>query len=107
VHTRFFSNHLVSEGALRSCRLLISCSTFSFHGASGECHGARDLGTSDGGSSLCGEEELALLICDLEQRHVSGGDCTEEVQSLTFQGENPRSGLNWLCLAMAFLKVLF
>jgi hypothetical protein len=47
--------------------------------ASGECHGGRDLWTSDGGSSLCGEEELSLLIHDLEQRHVSGGECTGEV----------------------------
>jgi hypothetical protein len=40
------------------------------------------------------------VICDLEQRLASGGDCTGEVQNLAFQGENPRSGLNWLCLAM-------
>jgi hypothetical protein len=44
------------------------------------------------------------VICDLEQWYASGGDCTGEV---TFQGENPRSGLNWLCLAMALLKTLF
>jgi hypothetical protein len=30
-----------------------------------------------------------------------------EVQSLTFQDENPRSDLNWLCLAMSLLKALF
>jgi hypothetical protein len=89
------------------CRLLIWWSTFSFHGASGECHRGRDLETSDGGSSLCGEEELALLIRDLEQLHVRWGDCIGELQSLTFQGENPRSGLNWFCLAMALLKALF
>jgi hypothetical protein len=80
---------------------------FSFYAAGGECHGGRHLGTNDGGSSLCGEEELALLIRDLEQRHASGGDCTGEVQSSTFQGENPRSGLSWLFLAIALLKALF
>jgi hypothetical protein len=37
----------------------------------------------------------------------SGGDSTGEVQSLTLQGENPKSGLNWLCLAMSLLKALF
>jgi hypothetical protein len=37
----------------------------------------------------------------------SGGDNTGKVQSLTFQGENPRSGLNWLCLAMSLLEALF
>jgi hypothetical protein len=44
---------------------------------------------------------------DLEQRHVSGGDNIREVQSPTFQGENPRSGLNWLCLTVVLLKTLF
>jgi hypothetical protein len=47
------------------------------------------------------------VICDLEQWYASGGDYTGEVQSLTFQDENPKSGLNWLCLAMALLKTLF
>ena len=32
---------------------------------------------------------------------ASGSGSTEEVQSLNFQGENPRSSLNWLCLTMA------
>jgi hypothetical protein len=44
---------------------------------------------------------------DLEQRYASGGDSIGEVQSFIFQGENPRSGLNWLCLAMSLLKALF
>ena len=35
-----------------------------------------------------------------QQQYASGGDNTCEVQSLTFQDENPRSGLKWLCLAM-------
>jgi hypothetical protein len=38
---------------------------------------------------------------------VSGGDRTGEVQGPTLQGENPRSGLNWLCLAIVLLKALF
>jgi hypothetical protein len=38
---------------------------------------------------------------------ASWGDNIGEVQSPTFQGENPRSDLNWLCLAMALLKALF
>ena len=32
---------------------------FSFHGAGGECHGRRDLGNSNGGLCLRGDEELA------------------------------------------------
>jgi hypothetical protein len=36
-----------------------------------------------------------------------GGPSTGEVQSLSFQGENPRSGLNWLYLAIVLLKALF
>jgi hypothetical protein len=39
--------------------------------------------------------------------YASGGDNTSEVQSLSFQGENPRSNINWLCLAIALLKALF
>jgi hypothetical protein len=38
---------------------------------------------------------------------ASGGDNTGEVQSSTLQGKNPRSGLSWLCVAMALLKALF
>jgi hypothetical protein len=37
----------------------------------------------------------------------SGGDSTSEVQGPTLQGENLRSDLNWLCLAMTLLKALF
>jgi hypothetical protein len=47
------------------------------------------------------------VIHDLEQWHASGGDCTGEVHSLIFLGENRRSGLNLLCLAMPLLKALF
>jgi hypothetical protein len=35
----------------------------------------------------------------------SGLSC--EVQSPTFEGENPRFGLNWLCLAMTLVEALF
>jgi hypothetical protein len=38
---------------------------------------------------------------------ASGGDSTGEVQGPTLQGENPRSGLIWLCLAIALLRALF
>jgi hypothetical protein len=48
-----------------------------------------------------------LVFWVSEQQYESGGRITGEVQSLTFQGENPRSGRNWLCLAMALLKALF
>ena len=46
------------------------------------------------------------MFHDLEQRHVSGGDNIREVQSPTFQGENPRSGLNWLCLTVILFSDL-
>jgi hypothetical protein len=45
--------------ASKLCWLLISCGMFSFHGASGECHENRGLRTSNGGLSLCSDEELA------------------------------------------------
>jgi hypothetical protein len=38
---------------------------------------------------------------------ASGGDNTWEIHSQNLQGEYTRSGLNWLCLAMALLKILF
>ena len=46
------------------------------------------------------------MFHDLEERHVSGGENIRELQSPTFQGENIRSGLNWLCLALFLLKAL-
>ena len=42
-----------------------------------------------------------------QQRYESGGDNTGEVQSPTFQGENPRSDLNWLCLKMTLWRHFF
>jgi hypothetical protein len=44
---------------------------------------------------------------DLEQWYVSGSGSTCEDHGPIFQGENPGSGLNWLCLTMTLLKVLF
>jgi hypothetical protein len=38
---------------------------------------------------------------------ASEGDNTREVQSPTLHGENPRSGLDWLCLTITLLKTLF
>jgi hypothetical protein len=64
--------------------------------ASGECHGCRVLENCIGGLSLCGKEELASWFVTCCSDMVSGGD--REVQGLTLEGENPRSGLNWLCL---------
>jgi hypothetical protein len=49
--------------AAKLCWLLPSCDTISHSmvkSASIECHGSRVLGTSNGGLSLCGKEELAL-----------------------------------------------
>jgi hypothetical protein len=51
--------------------------------------------------------EIGLVLHDLKQRHVCGGDCIGKVQSLIFHGENPRFGFNWLCLTMFLLKSLF
>jgi hypothetical protein len=49
-----------------------------------------------------------LVFCiSQQQQHESGGGSTGEVHSLIFQGENPMSRLNWLCLAMTLLKMLF
>jgi hypothetical protein len=50
---------------------------------------------------------IGLAIRDLVQQYASGGDYAGGVQSPTLHGENPRSGLNWLCLTMALLKALF
>jgi hypothetical protein len=58
-------------------------------------------------SELDGEVELAWSFVTSNSDLFCGGDCTGEVQSSIFQGENPRSSLNWLCLAMFLLKALF
>jgi hypothetical protein len=84
---------------------VISCSIVKL--ASGECHGCRVLENCIGGLSLCSKEELALLFVTRSSDMVSGADSTGEVQGPTLQGENSRSGLNWLCLAIALLKALF
>jgi hypothetical protein len=100
---------LVSEGALRSsasCCHHVARSRSMVKSVSGECHGSRDLRTGNGGSSLCGKVELAWWLMTQSSGFVSGGDSTGEVQSPTLQGENPRSGLSWLCLAMILLKAL-
>jgi hypothetical protein len=41
---------------------------------------------------------IMLGVTVFQQQYANGGGSTCEFQSLTFQGENPRSGLNWLCL---------
>jgi hypothetical protein len=45
--------------------------------------------------------------CLLAATSASGGDNTGEVKSLTLLGDNPRSDLNWLYLAMVLLKAYF
>jgi hypothetical protein len=75
--------------------------------ASGECHGCRVLGISNGDWSLCGTEELASWLMTCSSGMKSGGDSTWKVQGPTLQGEDLRSGLNWLCLVMTLLKALF
>lgn len=57
-------------------------------------------------------QESMLLRCLLgvpvsQQQYVRGARSNCEVQSPTFQGENPRSDLNLLYLAMALSKALF
>ena len=46
-----------------------------------------------------------LGVPGLQQWYACGGGSTGKVQSLTSQGENPRSGLN--CLTMFLLEALF
>jgi hypothetical protein len=75
--------------------------------ASRECHGCRVLETNNGGLSLCGIEELVSRFMTLSSNMDSGGNSTSKVQGPTLQGENLRSDLNWLCLAMILLKALF
>jgi hypothetical protein len=48
-----------------------------------------------------------LGVPGLQQWYACGGGSTGVIQSLISQGENPRSGLNWLCLAMFLLEALF
>jgi hypothetical protein len=55
---------------------------------------------------------VSVLLRDLvfwvsHQQYVSGNGNTGEFQIFTFQDENLRSGINWLCLEMTLLKALF
>jgi hypothetical protein len=62
---------------------------------------------------LAMEVQISVMLRDLmvfwmsHQQYLSGGGNTREVQSLTYRCENLRSDLNWLCMAMAFLKAFF
>jgi hypothetical protein len=96
--------------AMKLCWLLPSCDTTSrsmVKSASGEYYWCRVLGTSNGDSSLCGNEKLSSWFVTRSSGMESGGDNIWEVQGPTLQDENPRSGLSWLCLAMSLLKTLF
>jgi hypothetical protein len=75
--------------------------------ASGKCHVSQVLGTIIAGLSLCGKEKLTSFFVSRSTGMESGSDSTGEVQGPTLQGENLRSGLNWLYMAMALLKTLF
>jgi hypothetical protein len=102
-----FSDHLVQEGAVQSSVIYCHHET-TFHGEvrGRQYHGIRDKRTSNGGSSLCKVRNWlgdSGLVATLQR----GGDNLGEVRNLTFQGKNPRSDLDWLCLAMASLKALF
>jgi hypothetical protein len=68
---------------------------------------AESLRTSNGGLSLCGNEELAWWFVTRRSGIRNWGNNTGEVQSPTLHGKKPRSGLNWLCLTMTLLKALF
>ena len=50
--------------------------------------------------NLLGVSDFVAAVC-------KWGGSTCAVQSFISQGENPRSGLDWLCLAMVLLKTLF
>jgi hypothetical protein len=71
----------------------------------GKYHEGRIEGLAIGGSSLCIVEGLVFWVS--QQQYASGGGNIGEVQSLTFQDENSRSGLSWLCLALSLLMALF
>src|SRR3954467_15529859 len=73
----------------------------------GECHGSCGRRTGNVVRSLCVDEGSGSKFQESWQQYVSRGDNTGEDQSPTCQGENPRSGLNWLCLAMILLNTLF
>jgi hypothetical protein len=63
--------------------------------ASGECHGCQVMGTSNGCSSLYGDENLLRDLWPVAAAPKVGA--TGEVQSRTLQRENLMFGLNWLC----------
>jgi hypothetical protein len=79
-----------------------------FHGEvrCGECHESLDLRTSSGGSIFVAMRNLFGDSWLIVAASTSRGDSIGEVQSPTIEGETPRFGLNWLCLAMVLLKVL-
>jgi hypothetical protein len=55
---------------------------------------AESLRTSNGGSRLCGDEELLGDSWLVAAASESGGNNMREVKSPTLEGENPRPSLN-------------
>jgi hypothetical protein len=89
------------------CYPLLSWDTsLTFHDEvrSREWHDIQDMRTRNCEFCLCDVVELAWwFVTWRKQQHYKWDDSTWELQSLILQGENPRSSLNWLCLAIALL----
>jgi hypothetical protein len=58
---------------------------FSLHGAGGECHGRRDLRSSNGGLFLCGDEELARCFVTWSSSMQVGATAQEKFKVLSFR----------------------
>jgi hypothetical protein len=108
MRTHNFSNHLVLERALWISVAIMDMShlLWSMVKSEAENNVEAKLRTNNGGSSLCSDKELGDLWL-VAAASIGGGDNTWEVQSPTLQDKNPRSGLNWFCLVMTLLNVLF
>jgi hypothetical protein len=92
--------------ALKLCWLLISWGMFSFHGASGEWHGSWGLRTSNGGSSLGGDEELAWWFVPWSSGMLVEATAQEKFIVLPFRVKIQGlalTGFVWQCPCWRFL----
>jgi hypothetical protein len=71
--------------ASKFCQLLIPWNMFSLHGASGECHGRRDLRSSNHGLCLRGDEELARCFVTWSSSMQVGATAQERFKGLSFR----------------------
>jgi hypothetical protein len=92
----FFPDHLEGAARLEALLSVAIRGHALIHGEvrDGECHGRRELKTSNGGLSLCSEKDLTSYFRFRSSVMQVGTKTRAKFKVFPFQGENSRSSLN-------------